>query len=635
MAKKPRSALNKYQRKAVRYGTKKGRVVHKKPLVIVAGAGTGKTMTLASRVAWLLKCGADPQKMVLITFTNRAASELKDRVAEYSRTSTAELGYAGTFHGWAARLLQEFAGKIGLQKTFTILDAASSVSLLHKLRQLHDDQEILPSAADCRDIFSYQANSLSPLEQVLNKRFPDFRGSYKALGGLLKEYTREKREQALLDFDDLLTGMLALLNRTGAAKRLQERVSDIFVDEYQDCSVLQVEILRKLKPDGSGLTVVGDDDQAIYSFRGAAAQNLEWFSALFKKRPQRVVLTRNYRSTQPILQVLNAVMLGTPGERRRRQLWSKKKIGSKPILTRPRDAVAQARYVVDRVIKAQANGILLHNQAILYRTTIEAFPVEQELMRRGVPYTKSGGSAFLEKKHVKDVLSILVWSTNPCNRVAACRTLMLIPGVGPRTAETISKLVARRGCFRILAAKKSIAQAGVRRLSKLLRSLRGAANWQSGLKDIISWYQVAASGSDERSKARDLRWLLQLASEFRTRDAMLTALIADAVEVSDPDLSKEKDGLVLSTIHSAKGQEWPSVFIINAVDGCIPNFRAADVKEEGRVLHVALTRAQSFLEVLAPRRLVSSNEEGNSYRVLNKITQFFPDPIWQHFQHET
>jgi DNA helicase-2/ATP-dependent DNA helicase PcrA len=615
----PFDELNDEQRAAVFHG----RVADSPPLLIIAGAGTGKTSTLAARVARLVLDGADPQRILLLTFSRRAAQALQQRVGRLLQRAlplgaaqpAPQLPWAGTFHSVAARLLRELAPRIGLAPQFTIADRADSEDLLGWVRDeqgLARTHKRFPLKGTCLAIHSRAINADEPLAQVLRQRFPWCAGWETELKALFRAYATEKQRQQLLDYDDLLLGWHAALGDPALAAALGARFDHVLVDEYQDTNRLQAALLQRLKPDGRGLAVVGDDAQAIYAFRAAEVRNILDFPARFEPPATVLPLQRNYRSSDEILRACNAVIAEAP-ERHPKRLWSARRGGTQPLWVAVADEAAQAARVADDVLAQREAGIALKRQAVLFRTGHHSAALELELMRRDLPFVKYGGLKFLEAAHVKDLLSLLRWVQNPRARLAAFRVAQLAEGIGAVTARRL--LAALDAAADAAAARRAFepppaARAGWGALRDAIAAIE-TAPWPAALEPALRWYlpQLERLHDDAAVRRADLDLLQRLAGGYRSREDFLAELTLDPPEASsdeaaDPTL--DEDYLVLSTIHSAKGLEWPVVYVLNVVDGCIPSDMAtgsaAEVEEERRLLHVAMTRAMHRLQLMVPQR---------------------------------
>jgi DNA helicase-2/ATP-dependent DNA helicase PcrA len=582
--------LNPRQREAAQAGPR--------PLLIIAGAGTGKTNTLAHRVAHLILGGTQPERILLLTFTRRAALEMTRRAQRIVGEVQKEvrLPWSGTFHSIANRLIRRHCRRLGLDESFSVLDrgdAADLIDLVRHERGLSKAEKRFPRKDTCLAIYSHRVNTQRPLKETLQSMFPWCAEWEDALAGLFKDYVEKKLATHALDYDDLLLYWHAMSSDPVLAAEIGARFDHVLVDEYQDTNVLQAEILKGLKPSGEGLTVVGDDAQAIYSFRAATIENIVGFPDQFGNA-RTVVLEENYRSTQPVLDAANA-LIG-------KNLRSRKGKGPKPRYVTVADDEAQAQYVVKRVLEARERGVLLRRQAVLFRSSHHSDVLELELVRRNIPYVKYGGLKFLEAAHVKDLLAVLRWADNPKNRVAAFRALQLQAGVGPAGAE--------RAFTRFEAA--GFSWSGLRSGSSDLDALflfLGNSPWEGQVQRVREWYTPHLERLYDAAQVRagDLLQLERIATQFATRESFLSEMALDPPSATS-DLAGapylDEDYLVLSTIHSAKGQEWDAVFLLNVADGNFPSEfstgRPDLIEEERRLLYVAMTRAKTDLHLMAP-----------------------------------
>jgi DNA helicase-2/ATP-dependent DNA helicase PcrA len=643
--------LNAEQRRAVEHGG--GRVAG--PLLVIAGAGSGKTNTLAHRVAHLIVKGADPRRILLMTFSRRAAAEMTKRVERIAAevlgsnaaAVTGALTWAGTFHGIGARLLREYARDIGLDPAFTIHDREDSADLMNLVRHelgLSKTESRFPTKATCLAIYSRAVNAAMPLPEVLSGAFPWCVGWADQLKALFAAYVEAKQAQNVLDYDDLLLYWAQMAAEPELARDLGSRFDHVLVDEYQDTNRLQASILLALKPDGAGLTVVGDDAQSIYSFRAAEVRNILDFPKQFPAPAEMVMLERNYRSTETILAAANAV-IGQAAERFAKNLWSERKSAERPRLVSVRDEAEQANYVCEEVLAAREEGVALKKQAVLFRASHHSGPLEIELTRRNIPFVKFGGLKFLDAAHVKDVLAVLRLAENPRDRVSGFRVLQLLPGVGPSAAAAIieaigSALDETMGLARYRPPQRTAPDWP--EFVEMFAALRGGKAWPAEMERVRLWYEPHLQRIHEDATARlaDLLQLEQIASTYPSRERFLTDLTLDPPE-STSDLAGppniDEDYLILSTIHSAKGQEWTKVFVLNAVDGCIPiDLRTGsddEVEEERRLLYVAMTRARDHLHLITPQKFFIHGQAARGDRhVYASRTRFIPASILEHFE---
>jgi DNA helicase II / ATP-dependent DNA helicase PcrA len=641
--------LNPAQRAAVEHGIG--------PLLIIAGAGSGKTATLAHRVASLIAAGADPRRVLLLTFTRRAAAEMtrraqlilaQQRAQLPPNASATGLSWAGTFHSIANRLLRLHASSLGLDPAFTVLDREDSADLLDLLRHqlgLAKTEKRFPRKGTCLAIYSRVVNAQEPLGDCLKQAFTWYAEWEDQLRQLFAAYAETKRQRHVLDFDDLLLYWWMMMGEPAIAAKVGERFDHVLVDEYQDTNRLQAEILLKLKPDGAGVTVVGDDAQSIYSFRAAAVRNILDFPTQYAPPATVITLEQNYRSSQPILDASNAT-IGLCKERFTKDLFSTKKQGARPLLVTVEDETEQVRYVAERVLAEREAGLPLKRQAVLFRAAHHSDALEVELARRNIPFVKYGGLRFLEAAHIKDLLGILRWAENPRDPIAAFRSLQLMTGMGPAGAghawewlESHAFDVQALPAFEPAGA----AQSEWPSFCKLLVSLH-AQNpaWPAQIGTVRRWYEPRLEGLHGEAHARrgDLEQLEQIAGGFETRERFLSELTLDppsatGAEAGPPFL--DEDYLILSTIHSAKGQEWDAVFVLNVVDGCIPSDMATgtpeEIEEERRLLYVAMTRAKSSLHLLRPLRFfVRQQSRYGDRHVMAPLSRFLPEAILDRFE---
>ncbi|MCP1833130.1 MULTISPECIES: ATP-dependent helicase [Bradyrhizobium] len=649
-------ALNAEQRRAVEHGVGKDCIVGA-PLLVIAGAGSGKTNTLAHRVAHLIVAGADPRRILLMTFSRRAAAEMAGRVERIARrvlgdrasVMTDALSWAGTFHGIGARLLREFAERIGLDPAFTIHDREDSADLINLVR--HDlgfsrTESRFPTKGTCVAIYSRCVNAEMPIEAVLGQFFPWCSGWASELKQLFGAYVEAKQRQNVLDYDDLLLYWAQMVTDSALAEEIGGRFDHVMVDEYQDTNRLQSSILLALKPAGRGLTVVGDDAQSIYSFRAATVRNILDFPAQFSPAAEIVTLDRNYRSTQPILSAANGV-ISLAKERFTKNLWTDRTSTRKPLLVTIRDEADQARYIVEQVLANREEGTLLKHQAVLFRTSSHSGPLEVELARRNIPFAKFGGLKFLDAAHVKDMLALLRFAANPRDRVAGFRILHLLPGVGPASAQRVlDRMTEAADPIAALVALPAPPRAGAdwRLFVEAIENLR-YSEWPVDIERARLWYEPHLDRIHEDSEVRraDLIQLEQIAAGYPSRERFLTELTLDPPDATSDQAGVpllDEDYLILSTVHSAKGQEWKSVYVLNVVDGCMPSDlgagTSAELEEERRLLYVAMTRAKDDLHLLVPQRFFVHGQAAKGDRhMYASRTRFIPERLLPMFERTT
>jgi DNA helicase-2/ATP-dependent DNA helicase PcrA len=657
-------ALNPAQREAVLHGIgRSGAEPAPEPLLVIAGAGSGKTSTLAHRVAQLIQSGVDPRRILLLTFTRRAAAEMTRRASQIVMQARAEadeafdaplrardgqLRWSGTFHAIANRLLRLYAEATGLDPAFTVLDRSDAADLLDWLRAdlgLARRERRFPKKGTCLAIYSHTVNAQCGLARALERAYPWCADWEDELRALFAAYVEAKQLRSVLDYDDLLLYWHALMQEPALAHDVGRRFDHVLVDEYQDTNRLQAAILTAMKPDGRGLTVVGDDAQSIYSFRSADVRNILDFPQQFPGPARVVTLEHNYRSVQPVLEACNAV-IGRARERFTKNLFSTRPSQQKPLLVGVEDENAQVEYVVERVLMLREQGTPLRHQAVLFRSGHHSDALEVELGRRRIPFVKYGGLKFLEAGHVKDLMCVLRWIENPRDAVAAYRVLQLLPGVGPAGARrAFAQLEAGGHRFERLRAHRIAAAAAEDwpGLCALLEALAGDRTpWSGQVEQVRRWYepQLARIYDSPQLRRSDLDQLERIASTYPTRERFLSELTLDPPaasgdEVGDPQL--DEDWLVLSTIHSAKGQEWDAVTVLNVVDGCIPSDMAArdeeQIEEERRLLYVAMTRARDELALVQPLRFYVHHQPKRGDRhVYAPRSRFLPDAVLECFE---
>jgi DNA helicase-2/ATP-dependent DNA helicase PcrA len=643
------SKLNPEQRRAVEYGV--GDAAPAGPLLIIAGAGSGKTNTLAHRVAHLIINGADPRRILLMTFSRRAAAEMTNRVKRICTQALGEqasiladgLAWAGTFHAIGAKLLRDHAAQIALDAAFTIHDREDSADLMNLIRHELGFSKMatrFPTKGTCLQIYSRCVNTELPLDEILPEYVPWCTGWEAELQKLFGAYVEAKQRQNVLDYDDLLLYWAQMVSDPDLAAELGGMFDHVLVDEYQDTNRLQSTILLGLKPDGAGLTVVGDDAQSIYAFRGASVRNILDYPGHFSPAAEVVTLERNYRSTQGILEAANGV-IGLARERFTKNLWSHRDAGTRPCLVNVRDDAGQANYIVERILESREAGTLLKQQAVLFRTSSHSGALEVELTRRNIPFVKFGGLKFLEAAHIKDLLSLLRWAENPRDRGAGFRVMQLMEGVGPTSAaKVLDHITPFPDPIAALAEapappRAGEAWAGFIEMVKLLRG--GRSGWPAEIGRARLWYEphLERNHEDAVTRLADLMQLEQIASGYPSRERFLTELTLDPPDATSDQAGVpllDEDYLNLSTIHSAKGLEWKSVFVLNVVDGCMPSDlgtgESHEIEEERRLLYVAMTRAKDELHLMLPQRFFThgQNRLGDRH-VYASRTRFIPNAL--------
>lgn len=602
-------------------------------LLIVAGAGTGKTTTLAARLAHLLEDGVPPEQILLLTFSRRAAAELTQRAEAITGQRVAAACWSGTFHAMANRFLRRYGRAIGLDPSFTVLDQADAADLLAYLR----DEQRSPEAKRRRrtnkdamaSVWSRCVNTRRPLTEVLERWYPWCRQDADELRDVYAAYVERKQTDRVLDYDDLLLQWWALLRTPSVRSLVAEQVAHVLVDEVQDTNALQGDLLAELAGMGATLTAVGDDAQAIYGFRAATVRNILDFPARFGA--DVVTLTRNHRSTPEVLAAANAVM-AEAAERHPKDLRAERASGARPRLVTAHDEHAQAIGVCDAVLERMDAGVALRHQAVLFRTSHHSQVLQVELAVRDIPFTLYGGLKFLEAAHVKDLVCTLRLVENPADALAWFRVLQLIDGIGPALARSITTAVR---------ADQPIEHPGVTPLLEALTAARASVLREAPgaqVAEVRRWLDARVERRHRNGAARraDLDRLEQAAGTAASLERFLTDLTLDP-PASTGDLAGpphlDDDYLTLSTIHSAKGAEWDVVHLIHLADGCLPSDMATghpeEVEEERRLLHVGMTRARDDLWLHVPLRYHHhrQNSRGRDAHGYAQRSRFLSDAV--------
>jgi DNA helicase-2/ATP-dependent DNA helicase PcrA len=636
--------LNEAQRLAVEH--------RGSPLLIVAGAGTGKTRTLVARVASLVQNGADPQRILLLTFTRRAAAEMLGRVAAATSTRAAAQVCGGTFHATANRLLRQSGRLAGLPDGFTVLDQGDSVELFNLVRSeegLGERGRRFPRAETIAGIYSRMVNSQARLTEVLERDFPWCAEHADALKALYSSYTARKRRHQVLDFDDLLLFWRALTAAPTGGDALRSLFDHVLVDEYQDTNALQSDIVRGMAGPGTEVTVVGDDAQAIYGFRAATVANLWDFPRHFPGAAT-ITLEQNYRSTSPILAVANGV-LAQSANHLRKELWTNRPDGARPRLVTCADEGAQSRLVAEAVLDARERGIELRQQAVLFRAASHSDALELELTRRDIPFVKYGGLTYLEAAHVKDLLALLRVVENPADTLAWHRVLRLLDGVGPATVRRLTAELGLDGpddeagphpaLGRLLAGEVTVPSAAAMQTAELAAALSDCVAGLVPSEQVERLMPFCAlvfprQYPNPAARLADLDQLAAAARGHTDRSRFLAELTLDPPGrtgewAGRPHL--DDDWLTLSTIHSAKGREWRTVHLIHAADGNIPSDMALSdrdgLAEELRLLYVAVTRAREELTITFPLRYHVNRLGLDDRHHLAQLSRFL-EPVRDH-----
>jgi DNA helicase-2/ATP-dependent DNA helicase PcrA len=610
------------------------------PLVVMAGAGTGKTRALVARMVCLLDRGVAPSRILLLTFTRRAADEMLARATRMAGCRGDERPQGGTFHAVAHRHVAAYRDVLGFPAGCGVLDAAGACDLMDLLRQDHGltgTAERFPRSSTLVDVYSRCVNNERPLRELVRTLFPWCEPHVDNMALLFKQYTARKRSSGLVDFDDLLLGWRALLADAVLGPHLAERYSHVLVDEYQDVNSLQVDIVRMLRPEGRGLTVVGDEAQSIYGFRGSDPRHLR---SMVEAYPDSTLvrLERNFRSRQAVLEVANALRPGDDAIR----LHGDRAGGPRPRLVRAHDAPSEARAVVDRILEAHEGGTRLCDQAVLVRAGHQSDLIELELSARRVPYRKYGGLRFLEAAHVRDFVAAARIADNPSDEVAWYRLLRLHRNIGPSRARELIEVARTLDGDPLAHWPELVAAAPANARSDLSASLdkihgtRGASGPGARAQGVAEAIGPLVEGrySDARARLEDLDRLVGAASAVDDFSTWLADLTLDPPAstgdlAGDPHL--DEDFVVISTIHSAKGLEWPVVHLPHLVDGAMPSDMAlkdpGGLEEEHRLLYVAVTRARDELHLYAPLRMPHHRHGRDDRHSFAPVTRFVDDDV--------
>ena len=656
------------------------------PLLVIAGAGTGKTMTLAARVAYLLEQGVRPDRILLLTFTRRAAAEMLRRARGMSGRPGADNVWGGTFHAVANRLLRIHGRALNLPPDFTVIDqadAADMMSLIRSELDLASRERRFPRKETLVNIYSRTVNAQEKLRAVLDVHFPWCLNAIDGIAQVFEQYGLRKQDSHVLDYDDLLLYWNALCEVPGVGDKVADRFDHVLVDEYQDTNAVQAQILLGMRKHCNDIMVVGDDAQSIYSFRAATIRNILDFPEQFPGT-RIVKLEQNYRSTLPILAASNAVMAAAR-ERYTKELWSERPSDQKPVLLTCVDEAEQSDIVCRQVLEHLEQGIPLQRQAVLFRAGHHSAALEIELARRNIPFHKYGGLRFVEMAHIKDLLAVLRIVENPFDQVSWFRVLQLLDGIGPKTARRVMSALGigrappatpdEQGTapglptpLRSMVAEPPDVPPAAREAFAELRATlayccgvldrppaddekpakgkrRGSAPpVASQIERARRFYQplLERKYDNWRIRQRDLEQLEQIAARYRSRGRFITDLTLDPPTATS-DLAGapylDEDFLILSTVHSAKGLEWDAVHVLHAADGMIPSDMAlsdeAGLEEERRLFYVAMTRAKDWLYVYFPLRYYRRPSGLSDKHHYAQLTRFISDPVRALFEQQT
>ncbi len=624
--------LNESQLKAVQFG--------QGPLLVIAGAGSGKTRTIVYRVAWLVEQGIDPESILLLTFTRKSSQEMLSRASMLLDGRVSRVA-GGTFHSTGNLLLRRFGRRIGIDPSFSIMDQGDSIEAIDHCKKTlspaPEDMKGFPKARTISAIISHAVGRASTIDASVEHRFPHLESYAPDVERVFRMYEDHKRANNLMDYDDLLVHAIRLLEEDPqAAAEISQTWTYILVDEYQDTNRLQARMLRLIASHHDNVMAVGDDSQSIYSFRGADFRNIMTFADIF---PGAVVikLEENYRSTAPILNVTNAI-ISRAAQGYPKRLFTKQLEGPLPMKVRPSSERDQSRFVVQCVRELIGYGMTLGEIAVLFRAGFHSFDLEGELTRSGIPFVKYGGFKFLESLHIKDVLAHLKVVNNPKDRLSWVRVLRILPGVGVKTALKLADVVSTKGVPRdagevVTKSRKYFSH--LKELFDLINEVVGMATPISEKVDRINRYYfpfLKDNYDNYPKRMRDLEHLADLTVSYKSLNRFLNDMALEPPDEEGTGAAGDSPTLVLSTIHSAKGLEWHTVVLIWAAEGRIPSPMASDspdeLEEERRLLYVAATRAKHNLVVVAPQVFMDRNRGMTPVR----LSRFFEEIPGEYFR---
>ena len=582
------------------------------PILVIAGAGSGKTRTIVYRVAWLVDHGVEPSSILLLTFTRKAAQEMLSRAAELLDSRITSVS-GGTFHSTANILLRKHAGLLGFDSSFSIMDQSDTLEAFDHIRKVMlptpTDLKGFPKNRTIAEVSSRSTGGGLTIEQVLERRYPHLVAFAPDIERLRSLYEHHKKSNNLMDYDDLLVNMMRLLDENEHVKReVSNKWQHILVDEYQDTNPLQARIVRLSAYTHDNVMVVGDDSQSIYSFRGADFRNIMEFPDLFPGT-KVITLEENYRSTRPILEVTNLIIShATSGYPK--TLFTRRHEGLLPLAALPWTERAQSRFVIKCVKELSDRGVPLGDTAVLFRAGFHSFDLEGELSRNGIPFVKYGGFKFLESLHIKDVLAHLKVINNHKDRLSWMRIFKLLPGIGAKTAFKLAGRIAEEGIpkdlSQLVPPNRKFSSAFNSLISLIERLTTSSGPISEKVEEINRYYFpfLKENYDNYPKRMRDLDYLADLTVTYRSLNRFLNEMALEPPEDEQSETVSKEDRLVLSTIHSSKGLEWHTVIIIWAAEGRIPSPLAADshedMEEERRLVYVATTRAQRNLVIVAP-----------------------------------
>jgi DNA helicase-2/ATP-dependent DNA helicase PcrA len=606
--------------------------------LIIAGAGTGKTRTLVYRVARLIELGYDPNSILLLTFTRKAANEMMKRASMLLDDRCSKIR-GGTFHSFANLTLRKYAKAIGLDSSFTILDQGDSEDVINLIRSQDGfitKERRFPNKQTLNKVYSLSVNTGRKIEEIIEYDYPHFLPLLDKISEIQKIFTDYKRKNNLLDYDDLLIYLKEFLFKGGAAaKALISEIKFVMVDEYQDTNHLQAEIVKGLAQYNKNVMVVGDDSQSIYSFRGADFHNIMEFPKLFDD-VKMIKLEENYRSVQSILDFANRINESAI-EKYQKNLFTRRGSGDLPNIVATSTDNLQSKFIVEKILDLREEGVALQDIAVLFRSSFFSFDLEIELAKANIPFQKFGGMKFVETAHIKDVMAFLRIAVNPKDIVSWYRVLLLHEGIGPKTAQRIlDELATARITIKAEPDQQpEFKHNKIGPLFYLLYELQKKNKLPSEMVQRVYDYYYdlfKANYDDWNKRKKDLEIFQNIVENYTSVDTLLSDMAIEPIIDSVVDVEatdKEEEYVTLSTIHSAKGLEWNSVFIIHAVEGYFPSSRSVEnlesLEEERRLMYVASTRAKNNLFITYPMNLYDREAGMTLSKPSRFISEITPD----------
>ena len=600
-------------------------------ILVIAGAGSGKTKTLTYRVARLIENGVDPKNILLLTFTKKAAQEMLSR-ATIVLDSRCEQVAGGTFHAFANIILRKYSSYLDLKNNFTITDRADSEDIVNHIRAnvINKQEKRFPKKGTILDIYSKAINKNIPSNEIIETEFKQFEHCTDKINEIIRQYNDYKRENSILDYDDLLLYLRTLLeSNSEIRKKLSKQYKYIMVDEYQDTNTIQSQIIKLLASEHNNVMAVGDDSQSIYSFRGANFKNILTFPEIFENT-KIIKLEQNYRSSQNILSLANEILLKAK-EKYTKTLFSTIENPIKPAIISATDSKTEAEFIVQRVLElSEDENIPLDDICVLARSARMTYNLEIELAKKGIPYRKFGGMKFIETAHIKDIIAHLRVILNPSDIISYTRILLLLDGIGAQSANKLLPVIIGQNDIsdKKLPVRNTEA---VIKLTQLINNLKNDVyNPSKIVQSVLKYYEpiLIDKYDDYTKRQKDLEHFLNLSEKYTSLEDFLSDLALEPPESSFDDVeegARKDEYLTLSTIHSAKGLEYKAVFIIGAVDGRFPSLYSfnspEELDEELRLMYVAVTRAKTHLAITYPIDMF----DYSTGMVLSKPSRFFDD----------